>query len=133
MRIDKDVGIPVNDGTVLRANLYRPPEGGEYPVLMSMGIYGKDVHFADAYTAQWEKLLELNPGLCANGSTGRYLRWEMIDPERWTAFGYAVVAIDSRGSGRSPGYLDPFSARETQDLHDCVEWAGRQTWSTGRV
>jgi X-Pro dipeptidyl-peptidase-like protein len=48
-------------------------------------------------------------------------------------FGYTVVVIDSRCSGRSPGYLDPFSARETQDLHDCVEWAGSQSWSTGRV
>src|SRR3954464_5615015 len=124
MRTDKNVGIAVNDGTVLRANLYRPTQDGENPVLMSMGIYGKDVHFADAYTLQWEKLLELNPDICSNGSSGRYLRWEMIDPERWTAFGYAVLAIDARGSGQSPGYLDPFSARETQDLHDCIEWAG---------
>jgi predicted acyl esterase len=133
MRVDKNVGIAVNDGTVLRGNLYRPTADGEHPVLMSMGVYGKDVHFADAYTSQWEKLLELNPDLCSNGSSGRYLRWEMIDPERWTAFGYAVLAIDSRGSGQSPGYLDPFSARETQDLHDCIEWAGVQTWCTGRV
>jgi predicted acyl esterase len=133
MRVERNVGIAVNDGTVLRANLFLPAEEGRYPVLMSMGIYGKDVHFADAYTAQWEKILELNPGLCTSGSSGRYLRWEMIDPERWTAFGYAVVAIDSRGSGQSPGYLDPFSARETQDFYDCIEWAGAQTWSTGRV
>jgi predicted acyl esterase len=133
MRVDKNIGIGVNDGTVLRANVYRPDGESRYPVLMSMGIYGKDVHFADAYGAQWDKLLALNPHVCADGSSGRYLRWEMIDPERWTAFGYAVVAIDSRGSGQSPGYLDPFSARETQDFYDCIEWAAAQAWSTGRV
>jgi uncharacterized protein len=29
--------------------------------------------------------------------------------------------------------LDPLSSRETHDLHDCVEWAGTQQWSSGRV
>ncbi|MGZ5999260.1 MAG: CocE/NonD family hydrolase, partial [Rhizomicrobium sp.] len=116
MIVEKDVTIPVNDGHRLRANVYRPPGNGRFPVLMSLGIYGKDVHLADAYQPQWEKLKTLNPGLSQDGSSGKYLRWEKIDPERWVPDGYVVVSVDGRGSGRSPGYLDPFSPRETQDF-----------------
>ncbi len=133
MRIEKDVGIETGDGTVLRANVFLPPEPGRYPVLMALGIYGKDVHFADAYPQQFEKLKALLPDIDRNGSSGRWLRWEMIDPERWVPHGYAVVAIDGRGSGKSPGYLDPLSPRETQDYCDAIAWAARQPWSTGKV
>jgi hypothetical protein len=133
MIVEKDVLIPVNDGHLLCANVYRPQGNGRFPVLMSLGIYGKDVHFADAYQPQWEKLKTLNPGLGQDGSSGKYLRWEKIDPERWVPDGYVVVSVDGRGSGQSPGYLDPFSPRETQDFHDAIEWAAAQTWSSGKV
>ena len=130
---DKDVPVPVSDGLVLRANVFRPKEPGRYPVVMAMGIYGKDAHFGDAFKSQWDNLLRIYPGLCANGSTGHYLRWENVDPERWVPDGYVVVTVDSRGSGKSPGYLDPFSPRETADFHDAIEWAGEQPWSNGKV
>lgn len=130
---EKDVPVPVSDGLVLRANVFRPKTEGRFPVVMAMGIYGKDAHFADAFTAQWNNLLRIYPDLCANGSTGHYLRWENVDPERWVPDGYVVVTVDSRGSGKSPGYLDPFSPRETADFHDAIQWAGEQPWSNGKV
>src|SRR6185312_8229925 len=43
------------------------------------------------------------------------------------------VRVDSRGAGRSPGYIDHFSPRETKDFYDCIEWAGVQPWSDGKV
>jgi len=43
------------------------------------------------------------------------------------------VRVDSRGCGCSPGYIDHWSPRETKDFHDCIEWAGVQTWSNGKV
>jgi len=133
MLLEKNVLVPVNDGHHLRANVYRPEHAGRFPVLMSLGIYGKDIHFADGYKAQWEKLQKLNPAICGDGSSGRYLRWEEIDPERWVPDGYVVISVDGRGSGQSPGYLDPFSPRETQDYYDAIEWAAVQPWSTGKV
>ena len=39
MRIDWDVPIEMNDGVVLRANVYRPDDNGKYPVIMSYGPY----------------------------------------------------------------------------------------------
>jgi uncharacterized protein len=133
MLFEKDVPIAMRDGNVLRANVFRPQGEGRYPVVMAHGCYGKDVHFSHAFKPQWLKLLGLHPKLCADGSSGQYLRWETVDPERWVPAGYAVVQVDSRGSGKSPGYLDPFSPREIQDYSECIEWAGAQSWSNGKV
>ena len=69
----------------------------------------------------------------AFGSSNQYQNWEVVDPEKWVPEGYACVRVDSRGAGRSPGYIDHFSPRETKDFHDCIEWAGVQPWSNGKV
>ena len=123
---EKDVPIRMKDGIVLRANVYRPREPGTYPVVLAHGVYGKDVHFRDGFKPQWEILNKLYPGLATDGSTGRFLRWETADPERWVPDGYVLVSVDGRGSGKSEGYLDPFSARETMDHYELIEWAGAQ-------
>ena len=133
MLYEKDQPIPMDDGVVLRANVFRPEGEGRFPVVMAQGIYGKDVHFADGFPTQFKRLLAAYPGLCSDGSTGRFLRWETVDPERWVPDGYVVVQIDSRGAGMSPGYLDPRSPREISDYYQAIEWAGVQPWSNGRV
>jgi predicted acyl esterase len=132
MRIDWDVPIEVDDGLVLRADVFRPPADGKYPVILSYGPYGKWLHFEDLYTDQWRRMVEQHPDVPA-GSTNRYQSWELVDPEKWVPDGYACVRVDSRGAGRSPGHLDLWSAREAKDLYDCVEWAARQSWATGKV
>lgn len=131
--IEKHVAIRMPDSVELRANVFRPMAPGRYPVIMSFGVYGKDVHFEDAFTAQWRVLKNLYPGLDSDGSSGRWLRWEVPDPERWVPDGFVVVVVDGRGSGMSPGYLDPFSPQETRDLYECIEWAAAQPWSNAKV
>jgi len=69
----------------------------------------------------------------AYGSSNLYQSWEVVDPEKWIPEGYACVRVDSRGAGRSPGFVDPFSPRETKDFYQCIEWAGVQPWSNGKV
>jgi hypothetical protein len=66
-------------------------------------------------------------------TTNKYQNFEVVDPDRWVPHGYGCVRVDSRGAGRSPGYLNPWSARETQDLRDCIEWAGALPWCNGKV
>ena len=62
------------------------------------------------------------------------MNWEAVDPEKWVPDGYVCVRVDSRGAGRSPGYFEPFYLpRETRDLYLCIEWAGIQPWSNGKV
>ena len=133
MIFEQDVAIPVSDGNVLRANVFRPDATGRFPVVMAQGVYGKDVHFEDGFKAQWDQLLSVYPDLDSNGSTGRYLRWETADPERWVPDGFVIIQIDSRGSGKSPGYLDPRSPREIVDYFDAIEWAALQPWSNGKI
>jgi len=132
MRIDWDVPIAMEDEVVLRADVFRPVADGRYPVIMSHGPYGKWLLFEDLYIDQWKRMCEEHPDI-PSGSTNKYQNWELVDPEKWVPDGYAVVRVDSRGAGRSPGMLDLWSARETQDFYNCIEWAGRQPWSNGKV
>ena len=132
MHIDWDVAIVMDDGLVLRADVFRPPAAGKYPVILSYGPYAKGLHFEDGYPSAWRRMVETHPDVAA-GSSNKYQNWEVVDPEKWVPDGYAVVRVDSRGTGRSPGYIDHFSPRETQDFHDCIEWAGVQAWSNGKV
>lgn len=132
MRIDWDVPIAMDDGNVLRADVYRPPKEGRYPVIMSYGPYGKGLAFQEGYPQQWNMLVREHPEV-AQGSTNKYVSWETADPEKWVPDGYVCVRVDSRGCGRSPGYLDPYSARESRDYHRCIEWAASQSWSNGKI
>ncbi|MFN7428885.1 MAG: CocE/NonD family hydrolase [bacterium] len=132
MRILWDAPIPMDDGIVLRADVFLPPGEGRYPVILSYGPYGKGLAFQDGNKAAWERLIALHPDV-AEGSTNLYQTWELVDPEKWVPDGYAVVRVDGRGTGRSPGAVDPWSPRETRDFHDCIEWAGVQPWSSGKV
>src|SRR5438046_896340 len=132
MRIDWDVPIKMDDGLVLRADVYRPEKEGRFPVILSYGPYAKGLAFQDGYPSAWQRMVAENPDV-AYGSTNQYQNWEVVDPEKWVADGYVCVRVDSRGAGRSPGYIDHFSPRETRDFYNCIEWAGMQPWSNGKV
>jgi uncharacterized protein len=132
MQIEWDVAIAMDDGIVLRADVFRPIGQGKHPVILSYGPYAKGLSFQEGYKGNWARLIEAAPEVLA-GSTNKYQNWELIDPEKWVPDGYACVRIDSRGAGRSPGMLDVWSPRETLDLYQCVEWAGTQSWSSGKV
>jgi hypothetical protein len=132
MQIDWDAPIKMDDGVVLRADVYRPVGSGKYPVILSYGPYAKGLSFQEGYPSQWGRVVKSAPNVL-EGSSNKYQNWELVDPEKWVPDGYACVRIDSRGAGRSPGELDVWSAREAQDIYECVEWAGTQGWSNGKV
>jgi hypothetical protein len=132
MAIDWDVPIEMPDGIVLRCDVYRPIKDGNYPVLLSYGPYGKYLAFQDGYVSCWDRMAEKHPDV-TNGSTNKYQNWEVVDPEKFVCFDYVVVRVDSRGCGRSPGYVEVWSPTEAQDLYDCVEWAAVQPWSSGKI
>ncbi|HXV72614.1 MAG TPA: CocE/NonD family hydrolase [Acidimicrobiia bacterium] len=132
IHIDWDVPIVMDDGLVLLADVFRPDEEGRYPVILSYGPYAKGLAFQEGYPDQWRVMTTEHPDVEA-GSSNRYQNWEVVDPEKWVPDGYVVARVDSRGCGRSPGYVDVFSPRETDDLVACIEWAGTRRWSTGKV
>src|SRR6202165_3608320 len=125
MTIDWDAPIAMDDGIVLRADVFRPPGDGRHPVILSYGPYANGLAFQDGYPSAWNRMAETHLDVTA-GSTNRYQNWEVVDPEKWVPDGYGCVRVDSRGAGRSPGYLDPWSPREAHDLYACIEWAGVQ-------
>jgi uncharacterized protein len=132
MRIDWDVPVTMDDGLVLRADIFRPVKDGRYPVILSYGPYAKSLAFQDGYPSAWQRMAEQHPDVTA-GSSNLYQSWEVVDPEKWVPHDYACVRVDSRGAGCSPGFIDHFSPRETKDFYDCIEWAGVQPWSNGKV
>src|SRR5579884_397630 len=115
MIVEWDVPIPMDDGIVLRADVFRPDEENRYPALISYGPYAKGLAFQDGYPSAWERMAERYPD-AVTGTSNRYQNWEVVDPEKWVPHGYVCIRVDSPGAGPSPGLIDPWSPRETQDF-----------------
>jgi uncharacterized protein len=132
MKVTWHQGIVMDDGLRLDADVFAPIADGSYPVIMTYGVYAKGLAYQDGYPHQWKKMVTDHPEIL-EGSTNVYQNWEVTDPERWIPHGYVVIRVDSRGAGWSPGFLDCNSPREIDDLYQCIEWAGTQPWSNGKV
>jgi predicted acyl esterase len=132
MHVHWDQPIPMSDGLILRADVFRPSGAGRYPALLSYGPYAKGLAFQEGYPSAWERMIREHPDV-ATGSSNLYQNWEVADPEKWVPHGYACVRVDSRGCGRSPGVIEHFSARETRDFFECIEWCAMQAWCSGKV
>jgi len=103
IRLENRVPIPMRDGVILYADVYRPVGEGRYPVLVSRTPYSTE-RFPTAYDAA------------------------VYFAQR----GYAYVFQDIRGRHESEGRWEPFFDDE-KDGVDTVGWAAKQPWSTGRV
>ena len=132
MKIDWDVPITMDDGLQVRADIFRPIKEGKYPAIITYGPYAKYLHFEQIYKTCWDRMIETYPEVGAN-STNQFQSWEVVDPEKWVPEDYVAIRVDSRGCGRSPGYVELWSAREAQDFAICIDWAGVQPWSNGKV
>lgn len=130
--VDLDIPITMDDGSTLMASTFMPSGNGRFPALVSIGPYGKDLVFRESNPDEWNYMVHNFPET-VEGTSGDYAVFGTVDPEIWVRLGYAVIRVDSRGSGRSAGYLDPLSIRETLDAYACIEWVARQKWSSGRV
>jgi uncharacterized protein len=117
--VEKDVEIPMRDGARLKADVFRPKSGARFPVIINLGSYQKD--------KLWVPPADLEE------AGNPYMNWETVNPLWWVPRGYVALRVDGRGSGKSPGRTDPWSPVEARDFYDAIEWAGRQTWSNGRV
>jgi predicted acyl esterase len=133
LSIQRDLPVVVRDGTTLRVNVVLPAGAGPFPVLLSAHPYGKD-NLPTRRGRGWRvsiqyRVLRQTGPLHFSSLTG----WEAPDPAWWAAQGYAVVNCDLRGAGTSQGTASLFSAQEGEDVHDLIEWAAAQPWSTGAV
>lgn len=131
--IEKDVPIPLSDGQIVYCNVFRPNREGAVPPIVVFTPYGKDSDVAVDFKRYWDFVLRDHPEVVRDGSTGKYLTWEVPDPERWVPAGYAVVVVDARGTGKSPGFYEMMAPLQTREYYDAIEWAAAQPWSNGKV
>jgi uncharacterized protein len=118
--IEKDVKIPLRDGAILYADIFRPESGTDrFPAIMNISVYQKDKLWIPP--ADLEE--KANP----------YMNWETVNPLWWCPRGYACVRIDSRGTGKSPGKSDPSSYQESLDFYDAIEWIAKRPWCSGSI
>lgn len=106
--VDKqtDVAATMRDGTVLRADVYRPQTSDPVPVVLMRTQYGKSA-------------AQIQPS--------RYRT-----PDWFASHCYLVVVQDVRGIGKSEGTFTEFG-NDTHDGYDTVEWAAGLPGSNGRV
>jgi hypothetical protein len=117
--VEKDVKIPMRDGSILYGDIFRPDTSDKVPVIFNIGVYQKD------------KLWVPPPDL--EEEANEYMNWETVNPLWWCPRGYAAMRVDSRGAGRSPGKSEPSSHQEGVDTYDAIEWVAKQPWCSGSV
>jgi putative CocE/NonD family hydrolase len=104
--VDFDVPASMRDGTVLRADVYRPSGDGPWPTLLTRTPYGKRT------LSEW--------------------LWHSVEPVSVARRGFLVVMQDVRGRFASDGDWHP-TRFERHDGYDTVEWAATLPGSNGRV
>lgn len=103
--IEKNIMVPMRDGVQLAADVYRPAEDGQYPVIIQRLPYNKDL-----------------PAIAML----------LVDVFRLVQEGYVMVIQDTRGCFSSAGEFDPFF-QEPADGADTIAWAASASWSNGKV
>ncbi|MDQ0758811.1 CocE/NonD family hydrolase [Streptomyces canus] len=104
IRIEFDVPAEMRDGTVLRADVYRPGGTGPWPVLLARLPYGKQTPMMGV----------------------------VLDPLAAARRGFMVVIQDTRGRFASEGEWEPWTY-EGSDGYDTVRWAAALPGANGSV
>jgi uncharacterized protein len=130
-----DVKIPLRDGSYVCADVFRPADDGQHPVVMNQGFYGKSFdHGVICGEADAARKEELEDRFFTGNPDGlQYENHESVDSSVWVPNGYVCIRVDARGVGNSPGLQAPFSVQQAEDYYDAIEWAGTQPWSNGNV
>lgn len=127
VRLERNVEVPLSNGTTMLVDIYRPdgPEGdATLPVILAWGPYGK--HKTSA-TFRF-------PGSGVQpGWISKHTAFEAPDPGYWCRYGYAVVYADPPGVLYSKGEMHHGGPEETQDCYDLIEWLGTRDWCNGKV
>ena len=152
--IEWDVPITMSDGTVLKANVYRPadhsgtPIAEPTPVVLNMTPYTKLVGAIASQvidTPGVSEILDMLARALNLGGTplsglgdmlsaipGGALRSFAVDGDL-VRNGYTQVVVDVRGTGFSQGVWNVLGEREQLDTVETVDWVSHQPWSNGNV
>ncbi len=150
--VAEDVEIPMSDGTILRATVYRPADAAGNPIaeplpaLLNLTPYTRlvdtlvdavtehpelrpllDSVIADAslWDAPLDGLHELAQVIPGGGARLLGINRDLIRS------GYVQVIADVRGTGYSQGAWQVLQGREQQDSLEILDWISKQDWSNG--
>ena len=101
--VQNRVPVPMRDGVILYADVFRPVGDGKHPVLVSRTPYSTERYPSSYRSAVY-----------------------------FARRGYAYVFQDTRGRHESEGKWEPFR-NDIEDGYDTIEWAAKQPWSNGKV
>ncbi|MBW1799853.1 MAG: CocE/NonD family hydrolase, partial [Deltaproteobacteria bacterium] len=125
---ERDVKIPMPDGTRLSCDLWRPDSEGKFPGVLGFHCYHQSAQTGPIRptaisSAQWK-----NPGQERTNAS-----LEAGDPIFFARRGYAHVVCNARGTGLSEGNWHFSGPQEVQDVYDTIEWIAEQPWCDGNV
>ena len=123
---ERDVAVPMRDGTIIYIDIFRPAGSDKVPAVIGWSPYGKKGGLQS---------LDMMPGrLGIPVSVLSDLQaWEGPDPAYWCDHGYAIVNPDARGAFMSEGDIHFWGSQEAEDGHDLIEWLAVREWSNGKV
>jgi hypothetical protein len=117
----KDVAVPLRDGTVLYTDIFLPKNTPtDLPAIIAWSPYGKSV--------PTEPPSSVPPEWFSGWAKG-----EGPDAAFWCCNGYAVVNPDARGAYNSGGDIHFWGMVDAADGYDVIEWVAQQGWSNGKV
>ncbi|KAM0747693.1 alpha/beta-hydrolase [Meredithblackwellia eburnea MCA 4105] len=133
--VDHDQLLVMRDGTRLYADVYRPnfvgkKEGKKVPAILSYSSFGKKFSGLQALPLTTWKC-----GVLPSDLSGLE-KFEGVDPGEWCTDDespYAVVSVDSRGSGHSEGFIEIMGTQEAEDGYDTIEAIAKLPWCDGSV
>jgi len=146
-----NVSIPLADGTVLKAQVFRPahadgtPVTDRVPVLFNLTPYNKSVTHLAAWLLRGLRRFGItapttspkNPRLLELAELARAIPGGGLTTfgvnDALIRSGYAQVVVDVRGTGASTGDWGMLNDVEQCDTNEVVAWAQAQPWCDGSV
>jgi len=109
-----EIEVTTRHGDIVRADVYLPKSGdGPFPVLLGASPYQKKLRYLPVHNVF--SFVEYGP------------------MQMYLDNGYAYVAMDVPGTGRSGGVWNPISRDEGEAIHDMIEHVAGLEWSTGSI
>lgn len=131
----REVKIPLQNGSYVYADVFRPDKDGQFPVVMNCGVYGRAFHHHSICDdADFEAHEEKEERYFQGNSDGLiFENHETVNTADWVPHDYVVMRVDGPGTGKSPGKLAPWGFTTAEAFRDAIDWAGEQPWSNGNV
>ncbi|HXC12832.1 MAG TPA: CocE/NonD family hydrolase, partial [Stellaceae bacterium] len=113
--VERDLVVGARDGVGLAMDVYRPAQGGPFPVLLERTPYDKSAPSRS----------ERTHAVAAPRSRAEVAAY-------FVRHGYAVIYQDCRGRYQSGGHFTKYLS-EAEDGYDTLAWLMRQPWCNGRI